>query len=99
VRVILVHSGERILPEMDESLALFAQRKLASRGVELRLSTRLEAASGQEAILKGGERIPTRTLVSTVPAFPHPLIEKLELPKGKNGRLLVDRELRVEGTE
>jgi NADH:ubiquinone reductase (H+-translocating) len=98
VRVILLHSGERILPEMDESLALFAQRKLASRGVELRLKSRLEAASGQEAILHGGDRIPTRTLVSTVPAFPHPLIEKLNLPKGKNGRLLVDTELKVEGT-
>jgi NADH dehydrogenase len=98
IKVILLHSGERILPEMDESLALFAQCKLESRGVDLRLKTRLEAASGQEAIVSGGQRIPTRTLVSTIPAFPHPLIEKLNLPKGKNARLLVDRALRVVDT-
>jgi NADH:ubiquinone reductase (H+-translocating) len=98
VRILLLHSGDRILPEMDASLALFAQKKLAERGVEIRLKTRLEAASGTEALLAGGERIPTRTLVSTVPAFPHPLVEKLALPKSKNGRLTVDRRLQVEGT-
>jgi NADH:quinone reductase (non-electrogenic) len=99
IRVLLVHSGERILPEVSEKLALFAQRILQGRGVELRLSARLEAATGDEAVLKGGERVPSRTLISTVPSFPHPLIETLDLPKSKTGRLLVDRELRVEGSD
>jgi NADH dehydrogenase len=97
IRVILLHALDRILPEMSERLALFAQRILRERGVEIRLNTRLDAATGDEAILKGGERIPTRTLVSTVPSFPHPLIEALPLPKGKNGRIRVTRELQVEG--
>ena len=66
-------------------------------GVEMRLNTRLEAATGEEAVLAGGERIPTRTLVSTVPSSPHPLVESLALPKTKNGRLITDRLLRVEG--
>src|SRR5262249_45356017 len=46
-----------------------------------------------------GERIPTRTLVSTVPSSPHPLLEALDLPKTKNGRLVVDGFLRAEGRE
>ncbi|MGD8894481.1 MAG: FAD-dependent oxidoreductase [Acidobacteriota bacterium] len=96
VRVFLLHSRDRILPEMDVSLALFAQKLLAKRGVEIRLGSRLEAATGYEAVLRGGERIPTRTLVSTVPASPHPLIDSLALPKAKNGRLLTTPELRVE---
>lgn len=98
IRVILLHALDRILPEMSEKLALFAQRILRERGVEIRLNTRLDAATGDEAILKGGERIATRTLVSTVPSFPHPLVEALALPKGKNGRIKVSRELQVEGT-
>lgn len=98
IRVLLLHSQERILPEMDESLALFAQKLLARRGVEIRLGTRLEAATGYEAVLKGGERVPTRTLVSTVPSSPHPLVESLSLPKAKNGRLLTTEHLRVQGT-
>jgi NADH:ubiquinone reductase (H+-translocating) len=98
IRVILLHALDRILPEMDESLALFAQKILCQRGVELRLKTRLASATGNAAILEGGEAIPTRTLVSTVPAFAHPLIEALPLPKAKNGRLLTDGHLQVDGT-
>ena len=98
IRVILLHAQERILPEMDPSLALFAEKILRERGVELRLETRLESATGNAAILAGGEAIPTRTLVSTVPAFPHPLIEGLALPKAKNGRIVTNGHLQVEGT-
>jgi NADH:ubiquinone reductase (H+-translocating) len=98
IRVVLLHALDRILPEMDESLALFAQKILCERGVELRLNTRLASATGNAAILAGGEAIPTRTLVSTVPAFAHPLIEALPLPKAKNGRLLTDGHLQVEGS-
>ena len=46
-----------------------------------------------------GEMIPTRTLVSTVPSSPHPIIDGLDLPKGKNGRLIANRFLEVEGAE
>jgi NADH dehydrogenase len=99
IRVVLVHSQDRILPEVAEKLALFAQRILTRRGVEIRLNARLEAATGEEAVLAGGKRIPTRTLVSTVPSSPHPLVEALGLPKTKNGRLIVDRFLRVEGRD
>jgi NADH dehydrogenase len=69
------------------------------RGVEIMLGARLEAATGEEAILKDGTRIPTRTLVSTVPSSPHPIIEGLNLPKGKNGRLIANKQLEVEGAE
>jgi NADH:ubiquinone reductase (H+-translocating) len=97
LRVVLVHSQDRILPEMDEKLAIFAQKLLQKRGVELMLNVRLEAATGEEAILKNGVTIPTRTLVSTVPSSPHPIIDRLDLPKGKNGRLICNGMLEVEG--
>jgi NADH dehydrogenase len=97
IRVVLAHSQDRILPEVSEKLALFAQKILTRRGVELRLKTRLEAATGEEAILAGGEKIATRTLVSTVPSSTHPIIDGLHLPKGKNGRLITNAFLEVEG--
>ncbi len=98
IRVILLHALDRILPEVAESLALFAQKLLRKRGVDVRLNTRLASATGNAAILVGGEAIPTRTLVSTVPSSPHPLIEALPLAKAKNGRILTDGHLQVEGT-
>ena len=97
VRVVLVHSQDRILPEMKESLALFAQRILRRRGVDIVLNARLQAATGEAAILADGTIVPTKTLVSTVPASPHPLIEALPIPKTKNGRIEVDGMLAVKG--
>lgn len=99
VRVVLLHSGDRILPEVTEKLAHFAEKILKSRGVEIMLGVRLAAATGEDAILTDGTRIPTKTLVSTVPSSSHPLIDAINLPKGKNGRLLATRELSVEGSD
>ncbi|HXX68070.1 MAG TPA: FAD-dependent oxidoreductase [Polyangiaceae bacterium] len=97
IRVILVHSQSRILPEMKESLAIFAQRILRERGVEILLEARLKAATGDAAILEDGTVIGTKTLVSTVPASPHPLLDALPLPKTKNGRIEVQDTLAVKG--
>jgi NADH dehydrogenase len=99
IRVVLVHGQERILPEMKPKLGLFAQKILRKRGAELMLNCRLQAATGESAVLAGPGgttvTIPSRTLVSTIPASPHPLIDTLKLPKTKNGRLAVDGTLRV----
>jgi NADH dehydrogenase len=97
VRFVLLHALDRILPELDEKLALYAQNILAKRGVDILLNTRLKAASSEEAILADGTRIPTRTLISTVPSSPNPLIDTLDLPK-ERGRLKADASLLVEGT-
>ena len=98
VRVVLLHALDRILPELDEKLALYAQKILAQRGVEIRLNTKLEAATGEEAILADNTRISTKTLISTVPSSPNPLIDLLELPK-ERGRLKVDSSLLVAETK
>ena len=91
---MLLHSGGLILPELPASLAEFAQRLLARRGVEIRLNTRLAGATIDAALLSGGERIMTRTLVSTVPSGPNPLVAALPL-KMERGRLVVDATLAV----
>jgi len=97
IRVVLVHAQDRILPEVSPKLGAFAAKILRRRGVELALGQRLKAATGESAILDDGSVIPTKTLVSTIPASPHPLVDALALPKTKNGRLVVDASLRVQG--
>lgn len=99
IRVILLHSGDRILPEMAEGLALYAQKLLAKRGVDIRLGTRLEAATSTQAVLKDGTRIRTKTIVSTVPASPHPVVAALDLPKGAGGKIKVGADMQVEGSD
>jgi NADH dehydrogenase len=96
LRVILLHSGGRLLPELPESLAQFAQGILGKRGVAVRLNTRLHGATAEAALLVGGERLPTRTLVSTVPTAPNPLVSVLPVPK-ERGRIVVNEHLEVPG--
>ena len=94
IRVVLVHAGGLILPELPRSLAEFAQRLLRKRGVEIRLHTRLAGATAAAALLEGGGRIPTRTLVSTVPSAANPLVAALPV-KQERGRVVVDGALAV----
>ncbi len=96
IKVILLHAGDPILPELPKSLALFAQNQLGKRGVDIRLNTRLAGATAESALLASGERIATKTLVSTVPSAPHPIVAALPF-KMERGRIVVDKTLEVPG--
>jgi NADH:ubiquinone reductase (H+-translocating) len=97
IRVMLVHAGERILErEVPERLGLYAQTHLLKRGLELLLNRRLKTATPDAAVLADGSRILTKTLVSTVPSSPNPLIETLELPKDR-GKIKIDQYFEIEG--
>jgi len=97
-RVVLVHAGDRILPEMTETLGLFAQKILRKRGVEIVLNDRLSAASSEKAIFKSGLEIPCKTIVSTVPSSLSPVLDRLECTKDR-GRLLVNGNMELAGYE
>jgi NADH dehydrogenase len=94
VRVILLHSGQRILPEISESLARFAHRKLVDRGVEVRLGARLASATADHVALEGGERIDAHTLIVAIGSSPNPVIQQLGVEL-QGGRMKVDETLRL----
>ncbi len=96
IRCVLVHSGDRILPEMDPALAAYAQDLLARRGVVMKLKARVKAATQDSVVLNTGETIAARTLISTVPSGPTPLVATLECTKDK-GRIVVNPCLEVDG--
>ena len=96
VRVVLAHSRDRILPELSESLARYAQTRMEMRGVEFRLNTRLSDAREGVVVLSDGE-IPAETLVWTAGTAPNPLTKTSSLEKDKRGALIVDEDLSVPG--
>ena len=51
LRVMLVHSGPVILPELGESLGRYTQKVLARRGVEIRLNTRVKSMTENNVFL------------------------------------------------
>jgi NADH:quinone reductase (non-electrogenic) len=95
-RSIIIQGGDRILGELDQDLAWFAQRKLEARGVEVRLKTRVSEVTRDRVVLEDGKSISTGSVISTVGNVPHPLLKKLGLPE-QRGRILVDECLRVMG--
>jgi len=96
VRVVLVHSRDRILPELSESLGRYAQQRMEARGVEFRLNTRLMDAR-EGAVVLSDEEIPAETLVWTAGTAPNPLTKSLSLEKDKRSALIVDKTLAVPG--
>jgi NADH dehydrogenase len=96
-RWILADVAPKILPEIPPRLGDYAARELARRGVEIRTGTTLEAVEADAAVLSGGERIQTSTVVWTAGVRAHPLLARLGLPLDERGRIRVDETLRVDG--
>jgi NADH dehydrogenase len=98
LQTILVHSGNRILPELSESLALYAQQRMEARGVQFRLNTRLRDAQPGAAVLQDAT-IPAETLVWTAGTAPHPLLRSLAVERDRRGAVLVDSTMAVPGRQ
>jgi NADH:ubiquinone reductase (H+-translocating) len=94
LRLVLVHPGEVILPELEHKLGAYAQNKLAKRGIEIHKGTLVSSYDGEVVKLSDGGRIDARTLIWTAGTMPHVLLESLPCAKEK-GRLKVNDTLAV----
>jgi NADH:ubiquinone reductase (H+-translocating) len=72
-RFVLVHSRDRILPELGDRLAGYASGKLVGRGIELRLGVTVASADADRVELSDGERLAARTLVWAAGNRPSPV--------------------------
>ena len=94
--IVLVHSRDRILPELSESLAGYAQKKMEARGVRFRLNARLSDVRPGIVVVSDGE-IRARTLVWTAGTTPNPLLKSQSFECDKRGAVKVDSTLAVPG--
>jgi NADH dehydrogenase len=95
--IILVHAGDRILPELSEELASYALERMTARGVTFMLEKRLTDARLGSVALDSGEVIPCQTLVWTAGSAPNPLLRTLSLDLDRRGAVIVDSRLAVPG--
>src|SRR5215472_3198101 len=96
IRVVVVHPGNFILPELGEELGHYAERKLRERKVEVIKGQRVANYNGVVVTLSDGTSIPTATLIWTAGVKPSPIIESLPGQK-ERGRLLVNEDMSVPG--
>jgi NADH dehydrogenase len=99
MRWILVDAADRVLPEIDAPLADYAVRELRGRGIDVRLSTRIEEVTADSVRMSTGEVLPARTLVWTAGVVAQPSLKNLAVPLDEAGRVLVDDHMLVQGTD
>jgi NADH dehydrogenase len=97
VRVVLVHPGDRILPELSAALGTYAEARLRERGVDFKLGARVKDARPDAVVLEPAETIAAETLIWTAGARPNPLIETLPVARDRRGSVVVDPALAVRG--
>jgi NADH:quinone reductase (non-electrogenic) len=97
--IVLVHSRDRILPELSEPLAAYALERMAARGVTFKLGRRVAGARPGVVVLKPPEEIRAETLVWTAGTVPNPLLQTLPegIARNKRGAVLVEPTLEVPG--
>jgi NADH dehydrogenase len=96
VRVVIVHPGDFLLPELGQELGDYAERKLRERKVEVIKGVRVANYDGSLVTLTDGKSIPASTLIWTAGVKPSPVIAPLPCQK-ERGRLLVSEFLAVTG--
>ena len=96
IRVVVVHPGNFILPELGNELGRYAERKLRERKVEVIKGPRVANYDGAMVTLSDGTSIPAATLIWTAGVKPSAVIESLPCQK-ERGRLLVNEDMSVPG--
>jgi len=89
VRVAVVHPGPYLLPELGEELGTYTQARLAERGVEVLLNTRVTGINDSRTVLSNGMEIDARTVVWTAGISANPILDSIPCERSR-GRLVVN---------
>ena len=95
VKVIIADHGPRIMREMSEGLADYAQNLLQARGMEIHLKTGVSSVLPNKVELDNGVTILTNTVIWAAGTSPHPVIKSLPCEKDKGGGIIVNEYLEV----
>ena len=96
LRIVLVHGGDAILPELSPKLGKYAEEKLRKRGVEIHLNTLVSEATEREVVLSNGMRFASNTVIWTAGTAPNPLLDNLPCRK-ERGKVCANEFMEVGG--
>jgi NADH dehydrogenase len=93
----LVEASSRILPEVGPEMGVWTLEQLRSRGIDVKLDTRLESCLHGHVVMSDGTEVDTETVVWTAGVQPSPVLAKTDLPLNERGRLKANAALQVVG--
>ena len=99
VRVILIEQNSRLLEAFHEDLSEYARRELRARGVTVLLQEAVESVDPGKIVLKSGREIENGLVLWAAGVAVPPVVNHLNLPTGRGGRIMVGSDLRVIGSD
>jgi NADH dehydrogenase len=98
IRVVLVHGGAHLLPELGEQLGRYTEKKLRERGIEVLTQRRLKSITDSGVTLDDGMFIGTSLVVWAAGNSPSPVVAGLPFAN-RGGRIDTNLMLQVERKE
>jgi NADH:ubiquinone reductase (H+-translocating) len=99
VHVRLVEMAPSLLGPFHEKLRDYAKAQLLARDVDVRLNTKISEVTANQVRLADGEDLPSDITVWAAGVAASRAVEGWGLPQGKNGRIVVGPDLRVQGQD
>ena len=97
-RITIVHSGDRLLPELSEKLSANTLKNFKKRNIDIILNERAERIEHEKVILKSGKEIKGATIICTIGTAPHAFIQNASLPS-ERGKILTQADMSIDGFE
>jgi NADH:ubiquinone reductase (H+-translocating) len=99
VHVRLVEMAPELMMPFEPKLREYTRKQLVARGVDIRVKTEIREVLPDGVKLGDGTTLPSDLTVWAAGVAAADAAKNLGLPQGKGGRVLVDADLRVQGSD
>jgi len=99
VHVMLIEMAPALLMPFHQKLRDYTRKQLADRGVDIRLNTQILEVMPDRVLIGDGQSLHSDLTVWTGGVAAPQSVADWGLPQGNAGRILVDPDLRVQGTD
>ena len=95
MRWVLVEATGRIMPEVSPKMGAYTAERLAERGIERHLDTRVQTMEGGHVVLDDGTEFDADTIVWTAGVKANPMLQQTDLSLDERKRLRCTATLQV----
>jgi len=99
IAIHLIEGTDRVLPAMDPRLSAIAVKSLEQQRIRVLLNTLVSEIGPGVVHTKDGAQLRARTIVWSGGVKVNPLVASIDLPKSKDGRIIVDDRFRANGRD
>ncbi|MBV8602424.1 MAG: NAD(P)/FAD-dependent oxidoreductase [Candidatus Eremiobacteraeota bacterium] len=97
IQIALIEGGPRLLPDLLPKMGVYCTEFLSRRRVRVMLGAPVASVDSGGVAFKDGRRVDAATVVWSAGVRPSPFIAGLPLPHARNGGIMAQADMSVEG--